>query len=144
MTTGDVGRLSRRDYQRKIARHKRRIRRRRRARIRRVRTWRTIYTTRFWTRVLIFLVICLAITFWTKFAYVYDIPAVAQAGLGHIQSYVTVKSWWFGPTVFDLGKYQSYPIPDYAAPNPYAILLDNLGQYKTVVQVPHFIFVQRS
>ncbi len=71
-------RVSRREHQKYLARRRRRIRRRRRARIRRVRFWRTLYTTRFWIRTLIVLAVCLAIAFWAKFAYIYDIPSSAK------------------------------------------------------------------
>jgi hypothetical protein len=93
---------------------------------------------------MILLVLFLAITFWAKFAYVYDIPNFANASIGHVNAYVTVKPWWFGPTVFDLDTYESYPVPDFASANPYAVLVENLGQYQTIVQSPNFIWIQRG
>lgn len=110
-----------------------------------MRLWRMLYTTRFWTRASIVLIICLAAVFWAKFAYIYDIPASASANsLGHAKAYVTVKDWWFGPAIFDLGTYQSYPIPSELSSNPYAVLLDNLGRYKTVVEKPNYVWVAHA
>ncbi|QQE78933.1 hypothetical protein GI364_24405 [Alicyclobacillus sp. SO9] len=104
---------------------------------------RSVQTTRFWIRTFTVLAILLCVAFWSRYAYVYDVPAYAQRGeLVGVNAYITRKSWWFGPPVFDLSSYQT------ASMNPlerdkYSTLLHNLGRYQTVVKSPRFVWVHR-
>lgn len=96
-------------------------------------------------RALIWLFIGLCFAFWARFAFVYDIPSYAAVGLPeHVTAYVTVKPWWFGPPVFDLGRYgtvQSFGAP---AQDPYQYLLLKLGKYVQILSDPHFIWILRG
>lgn len=144
MSPEPSGHLTRRQYQQTMKRHRRRVRKRRRARIRRIRLLRTLQTTRFWVRVLITAIILLLFAFWSRFAFVYDIPTYAQRGpLVGVSSYVTVKPWWFGPPLFDLGREALYPVHPIVGSNTYSILLENLGRYQVIATQPHFVWVQR-
>jgi hypothetical protein len=136
-------RVSRREYQKQLARRRRMTRKHRRARIRRVRLLRSIQTTRFWTRTLVVLAILFCVAFWSRYAYVYDIPVYVQRGeLTGVSAYITKKPWWFGPPVFDLNSYQSVTTNPLVR-DKYTILLHNLGRYQSVVKNPSFVWVQR-
>ncbi|GMA57342.1 hypothetical protein C7445_11535 [Alicyclobacillus sacchari] len=133
--------LTRKERREMMLKQQKRRRRRRRARLRRVKAWRALRSLQFWTRTAIALVLLLLFAFWARFAYVYDIPSYAASVLPpHIRAYVTVKPWWFGPPVFDLGLYA----PDVgggAIPDPYAVLLYKLGQYAPILTHPQIIWV---
>jgi hypothetical protein len=94
-------------------------------------------TAGFWIRTFIF---------WGKFAIVYDVPSYANRGaLQNVKVYVTVKSWWFGPPIFDIGHYVSPVVVDAEGQNDaYRLLIYQLGKYKSVVVQPNFIWVDRG
>ena len=78
--------------------------------------------------VLIFLA---ALTFWAKFAVVYDIPPFLRHGvLIQARDYVVLKSWWFGPPLFNLNQ---YPVDPSA---PLRSLVTQLGRYQGIVTDP--------
>ncbi|MCF8565680.1 hypothetical protein LLE49_13225 [Alicyclobacillus tolerans] len=139
--------LSRREHQEQLARQRRRRRKRRKARLRRLRMVRAVRSAQFWTRFLTGAVGVLALVFWAKFAYVFNIPPIASQGaLSGVESYVTVKTWWFGPPAFDLAQYAD-PYPPGITPadsHPYQTMLDALGRYQSVVVHPNFVWVQRT
>ncbi|WAH36984.1 hypothetical protein [Alicyclobacillus dauci] len=140
-----VRELTRKEYRQLLDRKRKRRMRRRRARLRRIRVYKSIRSLQFWTRVAMLLVVGLCIAFWARFAFVYDIPSYARDQLpGHVTAYVTVKPWWFGPPVFDLGQY--VPIGgDFPAPqDPYQYLLLKLGRYGAVLEHPQFVWTSRS
>jgi hypothetical protein len=135
--------LTRRERRKQMDKKKRRARRRRRARVRRVRYWRSVRTIRFWGRVASFIGFLLAIGFWAKFAFVYNIPTYAASSgpLENTVAYVTVKPWWFGPPVFDLSQYANRdPVQLNIANDPYAYLLLQLGKYSSVVEYPEIVW----
>ncbi|SIS75297.1 hypothetical protein [Alicyclobacillus vulcanalis] len=137
-------RLTRRERRKLMEKARKRRRRRRRRRMRRVRAWRAIRSLRFWTRALAAFAVALMFLFWARFAYVYDIPSYAAVNLPpHVIAYITLKSWWFGPPVIDVASYQ----PDLGAisvSNPYAVLLQNMGSYQTVIAHPHIVWARSS
>jgi len=136
--------LNRRRHQAALAKQHMRRRKRRLARIRRIRLWRTLRSLRFWSRASVLVVLLLAVSFWSKFAFVYDIPAYADRGpLAGIAAYVTVKPWWFGPPMFDLANYVS-PDDLGALNQPYSLLLTRLDHYDAIVLQPNFIWVLRK
>lgn len=136
--------LTRKQYQRRVERRNRRVQRRRQNRIRHIRLWRSVRSIRFWSRTLIYGFVVLLIAFWAKFAFVYNIPSYAARGsLADVQYYVTVKSWWFGPPVFNVGSYIS--ADDWhiqVLNNPYSYLLMQLGRYQSVLLSPEFVWVK--
>ena len=138
--------MSRREYRRLMEKKRRRLRKRRKARVRRIRFWRTIRTARFWGRVSFGAVVLIGIIFWSKFAFVYNIPAYAQKGaLENVQAYITVKTWWFGPPVFNLEQYVSQDTLNLQSlDDPYSYLLLQLGRYDSVVLQPSMIWVERN
>lgn len=137
--------LTRRQYQKQLQKHRRRVRKRRRSRVRRVRFLRSLRTTRFWTRVFVVTVCLLMLAFWSKFAFVYNIPSYAQRGeLDNVKAYVTVKPWWFGPPIFNLEQTSLYPLRLTVIGNQYDVLLQNLGKYQSILQQPQFIWVRRG
>lgn len=136
--------MSRKEYQRLLDKRRQRRLRRRRARIRRSRAYRSLRSMQFWSRAMtVFGCACCA-AFWARFAFVYDIPPYAMTQLPqHVVAYVTVKPWWFGPPVFDIGQYASMH-PDMGAAgavNPYHELLLQMGKYESVLRQPAFIWV---
>jgi hypothetical protein len=135
--------VTRRQHQEVLAR-KRRIRRKRRlARLRRIRIVRMLRSIRFWTKFCLFAFGLLLVSFWAKFAFVYNIPAYAQRGvLSHVGAYITVKPWWFGPPVFDLSAYQ-VPADEMVNLNPYDLLMERLGKYSGILSQPQFVWVAR-
>lgn len=136
--------LTRKQYQRQLQRKHQRVRRRRRARVRRVRLLRMVRTTQFWTRVSAVTFILSLFVFWSHFALVYNIPSFARRGpLVGVSAYVAVKPWWFGPPLFNLKKTASSPVHPLVGSDTYAILLQNLGNYQSIVEHPHFVWVQR-
>jgi hypothetical protein len=133
--------LNRRSHQQALARQKRRRRKRRLARARRIRVLKAIRSIRFWIRCTAFAAGFLALAFWARFAVVYDIPLYAERGaLANVDMYITVKPWWFGPPLFDLGK---YGVSSIKSTEPYQVLLDELGKYAVVVESPQFVWVSR-
>lgn len=84
----------------------------------------------------------LCIAFWARFAFVYDIPGYARAPLpAHVTAYVTVKPWWFGPPVFDVGHYAAKGDELDIVANPNSYLLMKLGKYDAILEHPQFIWV---
>ncbi|GGI95181.1 hypothetical protein GCM10010885_00990 [Alicyclobacillus cellulosilyticus] len=143
--TGSGKRLSRREYQRALARKRRLRQKRRRARLRRIKAARALRSVQFWTRAALFLAGLAAVAFWAKFALVYDIPLYARQGLlAGVRAYVTSKPWWFGPPVFDLAAYQPQDNLPAVVSNPYTLLLSRLGRYQAVVTAPHMVWVLRG
>ncbi|MBX5435801.1 MAG: hypothetical protein IRZ33_01135 [Alicyclobacillaceae bacterium] len=134
---------TRRRHQEALSRARRRRRKRRRARLRRVRVLRALRTARFWVRAGIALTSLACVAFWSKFAFVYDIPGYAAQGrLTGISAYVTVKPWWFGPPVFNLKAYGTLPGDRFSTTNPYAVMVAKLGRYDAVVLEPRFVWVK--
>ena len=69
------------------------------------------------------------LTFWAKFALVYNLPAYVQVGsLQNVQSYVVYKSWWFGPPSFNLSDFHNID-PD----NPELSLIIQLDRYRDII-----------
>ena len=69
------------------------------------------------------------LTFWAKFALVYNLPAYVQVGsLQNVQAYVVYKSWWFGPPSFNLSDYRNID-PD----NPELSLIIQLDRYRDII-----------
>ncbi len=135
--------LNRRSHQLALARQKRRRRKRRLARGLRIRVLKAVRSIRFWIRFTTFVAGLLSLAFWARFAVVYDIPRyVEQGALANVDMYITVKPWWFGPPLFDLGKYGVSSIKSLTA-EPYQVLLDQLGNYAAVVESPQFVWVAR-
>lgn len=137
---------SRRRHQERLARERRRRRKRRRARLRRLRLLRTLLSLRFWTRTGVAFAGVAAVAFWAKFAFVYDIPDYAQQGvLTGVRAYVTVKPWWFGPPLFDLGAYgPPASNPGLWEANPWQRMVSQLGRYQDVVVHPEIVWVEKS
>lgn len=136
---------SRRRHQNALGRARRRRRHRRQVRIRRIRLWKALRSARFWGRTTSVLVTVLSLTFWAKFAFVYDIPGYAERGtLSDVQMYVTVKPWWFGPPVFDVANFG--PGPHHMVDNTtaYSMLLDKLGKYEDVLLHPSFVWMSKT
>ncbi|MCL6488586.1 MAG: hypothetical protein K6T76_06575 [Alicyclobacillus mali] len=137
-------RLTRRERRKLMEKARKRRKRRRRRRMRRVRAWRAVRSLRFWTRALAAFAVALMFVFWARFAYVYDIPDYAAAFLPpHVTAYITVKTWWFGPPVIDVGAYE----PDFGAmtvSDPYDVLLQNMGSYATVLSHPRIVWARSS
>lgn len=145
MTQGHRPHASRRRHQAVLHRAHRRRRQRRRARVRRIRFLRVIRSARFWGKSALTLTVLAAVVFWAKFGLVYDIPDYAKIGpLSHIQAYVTVKPWWFGPPVFDVASYG--PGSDHAVDNStaYSLLLNRIGKYQGVLLNPDFVWASRQ
>lgn len=135
--------LNRRRHQQALARQKRRRRKRRMARVRRIRVLKAVRSIRFWIRFTTFVAGFLTLAFWARFAVVYDIPPYAERGaLADVDMYITVKPWWFGPPLFDLGKYAVSSTKS-LSPQPYQVLLDELGKYAAVVESPQFVWVAK-
>lgn len=135
---------NRRRHQQVLARHRRQRIKRRMARVHRLRVFRTIRSLRFWTRFCTFTIGLVAVAFWAKFAVVYNIPDYAHRGtLAHVDMYVTVKPWWFGPPAFDLSAYE-VASDNAAALDHYSVLLEELGKYSAVVENPQFIWVAKQ
>jgi len=81
--------------------------------------------------------------FWAKLAVVYNIPNYLQVGtLSQANAYLVMKSWWFGPTSFNLAAYQvTNPL------NPLQSLATELSRYQDVVTNPQeilYVFVKRT
>lgn len=115
--------------------------RRRRARIRRLRAIRSIRSLQFWMRVVAIAFLGLCLAFWARFAFVYDIPSFASSSLPpHVHAYVTVKPWWFGPPVFDLGHYDGIDSWTWIS-DPYQYLLYRMGKYGAILSHPQFVWV---
>jgi hypothetical protein len=113
--------------------------------MRRVRLLRALRTLRFWTRAGMWLAGLAAVSFWAKFAVVYDIPPVLQQGpLTQVEAYVTVKPWWFGPPAFDLGAVLKALGPAAHGVPPMVVVLDQLGRYQAVLREPRFVWVKRA
>ena len=75
------------------------------------------------------------LSFWAKFAFVYDLPSFIRVGsLQNVQAYVVYKSWWFGPPSFDLGAYHNLA-PD----NPELSLILQLDHYRDIITNPNEI-----
>jgi len=145
ITPESSAQMTRKQYQKKLRQHRQRIRKRRKSRIRRVRFVRSLRTTRFWTRVAITTAVLLMLAFWSRFAYVYNIPSYAEQGsLVGVEAYVTVKSWWFGPPIFNLNEEAQYPLSPVVVGNSYGVLIQNLGKYSSVIENPRFIWVRRN
>jgi hypothetical protein len=139
-TSSELG-LTRKQYQSDLRRRRKRTRRRRRIRARRVKLWRTVRTLQFWSRVGVTLCISIAVLFWAKFAYVYNIPAFLQQGdLAHLQAYVTVKPWWFGPPMFNLNNYLDTHL-HLSTTSQEQLFLSRLGSYQRIVTDPQFVWV---
>ncbi|MDP9727878.1 hypothetical protein ACOJUR_01035 [Alicyclobacillus tolerans] len=141
--SGSLETLGRKEYQRQLNKKRQRRRKQRRARMRRIRALRAVRSLRFWTRAITWLAIGLSVAFWSRFAFVYNIPSFAQIGsLQGVESYVTVKPWWFGPPVFDIESYvESENLPEQTNLSPYPLLLMQLGRYQAVLTHPHFVWV---
>jgi hypothetical protein len=132
---------SRRRHQAVLHRARRRRRQRRQARVRRIRFLRGFRSAQFWGKSAVTLTLLAATVFWAKFGLVYDIPDYAKFGpLSHVQSYVTIKPWWFGPPVFDVASYG--PGPNHVVDNTtaYSLLLNKLGKYQDVILIPDFVW----
>lgn len=141
----DRPQLSRKAHQKMVQRRRERARRRRRARLRRLRMLRALRSARFWARAGTYFVVVLSLAFWAKFAYVYDIPAdVRQGVLGSVRSYVVVKSWWFGPPVFDLQSFDPGSDPSSLDISPEALLAIRLGRYRSILNPSEIIWTQQS
>ncbi|AEJ45164.1 hypothetical protein [Alicyclobacillus acidocaldarius] len=137
-------RLTRRERRILMEKARKRRKRRRRRRMRRVRAWRAIRSLRFWARALAALAVALMLVFWARFAYVYDIPDYAAAYLPpRVTAYITVKSWWFGPPVIDVGAYEP-DLDSLTVSNPYDVLLQNMGFYATVLSHPRIVWARSS
>ncbi|MCL6516025.1 hypothetical protein [Alicyclobacillus sp.] len=136
----------RRRHQARLAKARRQRQRRRARRRRRLRWMRVLLSLRFWTRTAIVFVFVLAVGFWAKFAVVYDIPDYARQGvLTGVRAYVTVKPWWFGPPLFDLGDYgpRDAGAGDWGA-NPWRWMVTQLGRYQDVVVHPQIVWVDKA
>ena len=80
-------------------------------------------------------ILAILLTFWAKFAVVYNIPTDLQTGaLQHVQEYVVFKSWWFGPPEFNLSEY-----PNINPLNPRASLATDLQNYRDIITNPNEI-----
>ncbi|GMA63658.1 hypothetical protein GCM10025859_40980 [Alicyclobacillus fastidiosus] len=133
--------MTRKEYQRMRDKRRQRLHRHRQARLRRLRVLKSVRSLRFWTRVTVALFVLLCIAFWARFAFVYDIPSVVQGDLPPgVMAYVTVKPWWFGPPVFDLGQYVPEKVDGASVYDPSEMFLMNLGRYSAVVEQPQFIW----
>ncbi|WP_067622137.1 hypothetical protein [Alicyclobacillus acidiphilus] len=136
--------LTRKERRAILEERRRRRNRRRRARLRRLQVMKSLRSIQFWLRVLGFAVIGLCIVFWARFAFVYDIPSFAAVGLPpHVQAYVAVKPWWFGPPVFDIGNYDGIDNWQWVA-NPYQYLIYHMGRYASILSHPHFVWIRAS
>jgi len=134
----------RRHHQRLLEKQRQRRRRRRQARVRRLRLFRGIRTAKFWSQFTTFMMGLLLVTFWAKFAVVYNIPDYAKRGpLVGVQAYVAVKPWWFGPPMFDVEGYAWPPEQGLSLEDPYQYLLQSLGRYQGVLLQPVFVWIQR-
>ncbi|MFD1675975.1 hypothetical protein [Alicyclobacillus fodiniaquatilis] len=137
--------LSRREHQQVLAQKRKRRQKRRKARLRKLRFYRSLRNLRFWFRAVIVLFIGLCIAFWARFAFVYDIPQYAMDRLpSQVVCYVTVKPWWFGPPVFDIGHYATQDPSIPTSYQPYQMLLMNLGKYQSILEHPEFIWTLRG
>jgi len=136
-------RSNRKAHQRVLARKRKRLRKRRRLRVRRVKFWRAIRSTLFWTNVSCYLIIFMAIVFWAKFAFVYNIPSYVQRGnLQNVSMYVAVKPWWFGPPVFDLKSYDNHTFIATVSQRQ-NMLFRKLDKYQQIITQPRLIWVDR-
>lgn len=139
--------MSRKDYQRLLAKRRQRWNRRRRARLRRLRMVKSLRSLEFWSRAGVVFIAAVCVAFWARFAVVYDIPSYASHALpAHVLAYVTVKPWWFGPPAFDIGQYGTVS-PDIASAtigDPYRYLILHMGKYEAVLDHPKFVWILRS
>lgn len=138
---------TRRRHREAMERARLRRRKRRKARLRRIRTLRAIRSLRFWSKAGVAAVCILGVVFWAKFALVYNIPSYAQRGpLTNVRMYVTSKSWWFGPPVFDLQD--TYGTSNYTGDlfnrDPYLNLVTELGRYQDIILEPNFVWVSKG
>ncbi|MHB1629246.1 MAG: hypothetical protein ACYCVB_12885 [Bacilli bacterium] len=79
--------------------------------------------------------LAILLTFWAKFAVVYNIPTDLQTGaLQHVQEYIVFKSWWFGPPEFNLSGY-----PNINPLSPRASLATDLQNYRDIITNPNEI-----
>lgn len=87
---------------------------------------------------LLILTITIMITFWAKFAYVYNIPNNIQIdklqNSQDVQAYIVYKSWWFGPPFFNLS---SYNIQN--SSNSETSLIIELNHYQDIITNPNEI-----
>lgn len=136
--------MSRKEYQRLLDKRRGRQLRRRRRRMRRLRAYRSLRSMQFWSRAMTVFAIACCTAFWARFAFVYDIPPYAAPHLpSRVIAYVTVKSWWFGPPVFDISQYAkpNSQISSHAIGNRYGYLLLQMAKYQSVLNRPKFIWV---
>jgi hypothetical protein len=104
---------------------------------------RMLRSIRFWSKFCAFVICLLLVSFWAKFALVYNVPTYAQKGvLSQVDAYITVKPWWFGPPVFDLSTYR-VSADEMADLNPYDMLMEQLGKYSAILSQPQFVWVAR-
>jgi len=84
------------------------------------------------------LMICvgvLLLLFWAKLAVIYHLPSYMHVNaLAQAKLYVVWKSWWFGPTSFDLADY-----PNVDPLNSLQSLTQQLGHYQDIVTNPQEI-----
>lgn len=108
-----------------------RIRRReRRIRFCRMRRIRRAVLRTFYFAVTSFALVLLV--FWAKFAIVYGVPVfLDQGSLSGASAYVVLKSWWFGPPLFNLSE---FVVP--GALNQAHALANQLGRYAEIVTNP--------
>lgn len=137
--------LTRQTHQRIVHRRRLRTRHRRQVRRRRLRVLRNLRSAQFWSRAGTYFLVALCLTFWAKFAFVYDVPpAIRQGSLLNVRAYVVVKPWWFGPPVFDLGAYISTYNLTRTTVGPYALLTVRLGRYSDILNPSGIIWVRRQ
>ncbi|MCY0875472.1 MAG: hypothetical protein OWT28_04280 [Firmicutes bacterium] len=116
--------------------------RRRARRLRYRRKLRTILWTKRISYTLVAVILILLVAFWAKLAVVYGLPTYVRIGnLAHARAYLVWKSWWFGPTSFNLADYTGVdPL------NPIQSLALQLSEYKDIVTNPQevlFIFTNK-
>lgn len=120
--------------------HQEALRKKQKRRQKRARRLRALMGVRFWMRATIVIAILLCMVFWAKFALVYDIPEdIHTPGLTNVAAYVTVKPWWFGPPVFDLGQTVAERQRPYLSAED--ALLQGLGRYSGIVLEPEYVWI---